>query len=134
MTARAGLWIDHRKAVIVTMSGEEETIQSLASHVEKHVRYSEGASPAGSHVSPPGTAEDTRDRRFEGQLDKYYERVVAALHGAGEILIFGPGEAKGELRTRLEDQGLGARVVGVEAADKMTVRQVAARVRKHSSR
>ena len=41
----------------------------------------------------------------------------------------GPGEAKGELWERLTRQGLQARIVGVEAADKMTDRQIAALVR-----
>jgi hypothetical protein len=45
------------------------------------------------------------------------------------ILILGPGEAKTELEERLGHEGLGGRVVGIEAADKMTDRQVAARVR-----
>ena len=45
------------------------------------------------------------------------------------ILIFGPGEAKGELEERLEKNDLGGRIVGIEAADKMTDRQIAAKVR-----
>jgi hypothetical protein len=44
-------------------------------------------------------------------------------------LIFGPGEAKGELKKRLESKGLGGRIVGVETTDKMTERQIAAKVR-----
>ena len=39
----------------------------------------------------------------------------------------GPGEAKGELKARLERRGLGARIVGVETVDKMTDRQIAAK-------
>jgi hypothetical protein len=49
-------------------------------------------------------------------------------------LIIGPGEAKGELKTRLEHGGLGARIVGVETVDKMTDRQIAARVREYMAR
>ena len=41
----------------------------------------------------------------------------------------GPGEAKGELADNLQRSGLGGRIVAVEAADKMTDRQIAARVR-----
>ena len=41
----------------------------------------------------------------------------------------GPGEAKGELEKRLEYEGLKAHVLAVEAADKMTDRQVSAKVR-----
>ena len=47
------------------------------------------------------------------------------------MLIFGPGEARGELRARLEHAGLAPRIVGVDTVDKMTDRQVAAKVREH---
>jgi hypothetical protein len=123
------LWIDHRKAVVVTVSDADETTQHIESNVEKHVRYSGGSEPAGPHASKPGTAEDTRERHFEGELARYYDEVVACVRGAELISIFGPGEAKGELRARLEHAGLGGRIVCVEAADKMTDRQIVARVR-----
>jgi hypothetical protein len=134
MAVQAGLWIDHRKAVIVLVSAEGEATRVIESNGEKHVRYSGGAEPKGAHESEPGTAEDTRERHFEGQLSKYYDEVIACLRGAEGILIFGPGEAKGELRTRLERAGLGAGIVGVEPVDKMTDRQIAAKVRDRLTR
>ena len=126
---RVGLWIDHRKAVIVTLSDEGETTNLVESNVERHVRYSGGAQSGKSHESRPGTGEDTRERHFEGQLNQYYDEVIAHIRDAEAILILGPGEAKGELKARLEHGGLGARIVGVETVDKMTDRQIAAKVR-----
>jgi hypothetical protein len=49
-------------------------------------------------------------------------------------LILGPGEAKGELEQRLERKGLSGRVVAIETDDKMTNRQIAARVREQFPR
>jgi stalled ribosome rescue protein Dom34 len=129
VASQVGLWIDHRKAVILTVSGDGEATRIIESNVEKHVRYSGGAGSGTSHESRPGTGEDTRERHFEGQLAKYYDEVIAEIRNAEAILIFGPGEAKGELRKRLEHDGLGARIVGVETVDKMTDRQIAAKVR-----
>jgi hypothetical protein len=43
MQSGVGLWMDHRRAVIVTVLGEAEMIVRLASNVEKHVRYSGAA-------------------------------------------------------------------------------------------
>ena len=129
MTMRAGLWIDHRKALIVMVSDEGEATRLVESNVERHVRYSGGAHSGASHESRPGTGEDTRERHFEGQLSKYYEEVIACIRDAEAILIIGPGEAKGELKARLERDGFGARIVGVETVDKMTDRQIAAKVR-----
>jgi hypothetical protein len=129
MTTQAGLWIDHRKAVIVMVSDEGDATEQVESNVERHVRFSGGAHSGASHESRPGAGEDTRERHFEGQLNQYYDEVIARLRDAEAILIFGPGEAKGELKARLERGGLGARIVAVETVDKMTDRQIAAKVR-----
>jgi stalled ribosome rescue protein Dom34 len=125
----AGLWIDHRRAVVVHVSGEEETTTVIDSNVEKHVRYSAGGESNASGPSRSGSGEDTRERHFEGQLNKFYDEVIASIRESDAILILGPGEAKGELRARLVRQGLVGLIVGVEPADKMTDRQIAAKVR-----
>jgi hypothetical protein len=129
MTTHVGLWIDHRKAVIVVVSDEGEATRLVTSQVGKHVRFSGGTGSAESHRSQKGTGEDTRERRRDDQLSRYYNDVIAHIRGAVAILIFGPGEAKVELKARLERDGLGASVVGVETVDKMTDRQIAAKVR-----
>jgi len=120
---QAGLWIDHRRAVIVVVSEEGEDVQEILSGMEAHVRFSGGPG------TDDGSAEDMRDRRFESHLNAYYDRVIAAVRGADSIQIFGPGEAKGELRKRLEGEGLADHVLALETADKMTDRQIAAKVR-----
>jgi stalled ribosome rescue protein Dom34 len=74
-------------------------------------------------------AEDMRDRRFTNRLNKYYDEVIASIREADSILIFGPGEAKGEFEKRLQSEGLKGRIVGIETVDKMTDRQIAAKVR-----
>lgn len=125
MKKEAGLWIDHRQAVIVSVTDAGEEIRCISSNMEKHVRYAGGA------ASQHGSAEDQRDRQFAGHLDKYYDEVVRCIGDAESILIMGPGEAKGELEKRLDSAGLGARIEGVEAADKMTDAQITARVLQH---
>jgi hypothetical protein len=57
--------------------------------------------------------------------------VIACIRDAESILIFGPGEAKGELKKRLERNKLGGRIVGIETIDRMTDRQIAAKVRRY---
>jgi len=131
VTTQAGLWIDHRKAVIVVVSTEGETAKHIASNVERNGTNAAGRGMSASHEPRQSGAEDTRERRFEGQLREYYDDVIAQVRDAKDILIFGPGEAKGELRARLEHDGLGDRIVGVETVDKMTDRQIAAKVREH---
>lgn len=121
MKSEVGVWIDHRKAIIAIIADNHEELRQVTSHMEKHVRYS-GAAQEDS-------AEDQRDRRFTGHLNKYYAEVIRCIRDAGSILILGPGEAKTELEERLRNDALGGRIVGIETVDKMTDRQVAARVR-----
>jgi hypothetical protein len=126
MKKELGLWIDHRKAVIAFVSVEGVEIKRIESDIEKHVRLSGGAADV--------TEEDMRDRRFANHLNQYYDAVIACIRDADSILIFGPGEAKGELQKRLESQQLGEHIVGIETFDKMSDRQIAARVRQHYSK
>ena len=125
MKSAAGLWIDHSKAVIVIVSAEGEKTKQMESGMEKHVRFSGGSR------SEQGGGEDQQDRQFTGHLNTYYDAVIAQLRDSESILLFGPGEAKGELEKRLANKGLGGRIVGIETVDKMTDRQIAAKVRQH---
>ena len=119
MTKQAGLWIDHRKAVIVLITDEGEEVKKIASGMEKHTRF----------MGEGGEGEDVRDRQFENQLNGFYDQVIAVVRDADSIQIFGPGEAKGELEKRLEHEGLKEHVLAIETMDKMTDRQIAAKVR-----
>jgi len=122
MKKEIGLWIDHRKAVIVIVSDEGEEVREITSHIDKHVRFASGDSEDGS-------SEDVRDRQYGNQLNSYYDVVIDVIRDGDSIQIFGPGEAKGELKKRLESKGLGGSIVSVETADKMTDRQIAKKVR-----
>jgi len=120
---QAGLWIDHRKAVIVLISEAGEQTTEISSGMEKHVRFT------GGPASDNGDTEDVRDRQYDMHLNKFYDQVIAHLRQADSILIFGPGEAKNELQKRLERKGLKERLLPLESADKLTDKQIAARVR-----
>ena len=121
MKHTVGLWIDHSKAVIVFLAGNDADIKLVTSDIESQRRQSGVATPA----------DDILQRDLTGRLNGFYDEVTSCIRGAEEILILGPGEAKGELRKRLEKNYLGRRIVGVEAADKMTDPQIVAKVREH---
>ena len=125
MKKQIGLWIDHRETIIVTLGDQGEETRRIESDMEKYVRFS------GRPGSGNSLAEDQRDRRFTNYLNSYYDEIISYVREAGSILIFGPGEAKGELKTRLEGQKLGKRIIAVETEDKMTERQIAAKVRQY---
>ena len=119
MKINVGIWIDHRKAVIVRITDGVEEIHTFVSDMEKHVRYS------------GGEPEDQQEHRFTNHLKEYYAKVISFLHDAESILILGPGEAKGEFEKRLRAESFGARIIGIETVDKMTDNQIVAKVREH---
>jgi hypothetical protein len=133
MRKRVGLWIDHRKAIIVAVTDKGEEIGLIISKVEKQLRRSGDSPLRGPYESQKVPASDSRQKTFTGHLNIYYDAVIACIRGAESILIVGPGEAKGELKERLEKKNLGGRIVGIETVDKMTDRQIAAKVRQYFS-
>ena len=133
MRVKAGLWIDHKKAVVVAVTDHGEEICHILSKVERQPQRSGDSPLKGRYESRHVPADDIRQRVLTGHLNIYYQAVIACVQDADSILIFGPGEAKGELRKRLVRSKLGERITAVEAADKMTDRQIAAKVRQHSA-
>jgi hypothetical protein len=131
MKTKVGLWIDHRQAIVVTITEKGEEIGLIISEVEKQPRRSGDSPMKGSYDSFQVPADDSLQRAFSGHLNIYYDAVIASIRNAESILIFGPGEAKDELKQRLEENNLGGRVVGIETVDKMTDRQIAAKIREH---
>jgi len=76
-------------------------------------------------------ADDSREREYMGHLANYYDEVISCLRPAKAILLFGPGEAKGELKKRIERNKLDVRITSFETSDKMTERQISQKVRRH---
>jgi len=125
MTKQAGLWIDHKEALIVLVGDNGEETRRIESGMDKHVRFSGGNRPE------DGSAEDQRDRQFSVHLNRYYDEVISQMSGADSILLFGPGEAKVEFEKRLASKRAGGFLLVVETVDKMTAPQIAAKVRQH---
>ncbi len=131
MKTKVGLWIDHKKAVIVALTGEGEHIELVISNVEKQMRRT-GNMPLNTPFEALKVpADDVCQKNFTKKLDAYYDAVIASICDAESILIFGPGEAKGQLKKRLETKKLEGRITSVETVDKMTKSQIAAKVHQY---
>lgn len=140
MNTYVGLWIDQRKAYIFSLSKapwdiepqEKESFTTIASGVEKHLRLSGGARSRKTPYGPQDIAVDSKiDDRRKNQLQDYYQKIIRHVQGAKKILIFGPGKAKTELEKELKkSKALAQKIIAVEIADKMTERQISAKVKK----
>jgi hypothetical protein len=123
MGQEVGVWIDHKKAVIVTISAGHVDTKTLVSDVGPHTHY------AGSQE---GGGEKKYEERHSHALDRYYDDVISLLGEPDALLLFGPGEAKQELKARLgRSHVLSESIMTVESADKLTDPQIVAKVSEH---
>ena len=131
MKRQVGLWIDHTKAIIVTVSGEKEETRRVRSNIEKHVHFSGGSIARPLYGTSSISGEGNQDRMFTSYLSAYYDGVVSLIRHADKIWIFGPGKAKLELKQRLQRDNLNAEIAGIETFDKLTDYQISVKVRQH---
>ena len=117
MYKRVGLWLDRNKAVIVSIIDTGEERKRITSDMEHYSLYS-------SIVSEEGTPENLRDRRFWNHLGEYYDNIITYIQDAKAIQIFGPDEAKYELKKHLESKGLSEYIVSMEETGKLTDDQI----------
>jgi len=125
------VWIDHEKAMIAPVGKEEaKAITRIDSNVEGHLRLS-GGSRSKTPYGPQDISSEKRiEERRKHHMNRYYDKVIDLIQEAAKILILGPGEAKRELEKRMMESGdLATRIAMIEAADKMTERQLAAKVK-----
>ena len=132
MNHKVGIWIDHKKAVIVSTSGDRLTAKTLESEVGPHARYSGRSGYPTSDGPQDGRGEKKYEERYGQQLDRYYDEVISQLGQPEALFIFGPGEAKLQLKERLSSsKALSEHVVEIETTDKLTDPQIVAKVKEH---
>jgi hypothetical protein len=125
-----GIWIDHTKAVIVFASADRVTVKTVESEVGPHARYSGRARYPTPDGAKAGRGEKKYEERYGQHLDRYYDEVISQLGQPEGLLIFGPGEAKLQLKKRL-GRSKAQRRVEVETTDELTDPQIVARVKEH---
>lgn len=96
MKTKVGVWIDHRHAVIVTVTKNAEEITKVESEVESQLRRTGDSPLKGSYVAKTVPADYRRQNLLTSQLNSYYDLVIDRIHDPEAILIFGPGEANCE--------------------------------------
>ncbi len=132
MNNKAGVWIDHKKAVIVSTSPDPITANTLESEVGPHARYSGRAGYPTPDGPQDGGGEKQYEARYGQHLDRYYDAVIKQLGHPEALLVFGPGEAKLQLKERLgHSKALSECTVVVETTDKLTDPQIVAKVKEH---
>jgi stalled ribosome rescue protein Dom34 len=132
MNRELGLWIDHKQAYLIWSDAKK--VDVIPSNLEPRAHPASGARIGGKYNQHVDSELRYNDR-YNQQLQKFYEKVIATIQSADAIFLMGPGEAKKELEKALERRkSLRERLVKVETADKMTVNQMIAYVKEFFTR
>ena len=126
MNQNIGLWIDHKQAFLIWQGRKK--VEVIPSNLEPRIHFS-GGTRIGGRYNQNVDSELRYNDRYNQHLNKYYEKIIATIQNANSIFIMGPGEAKLELKKKIQrHKHLIEKLTRVETADKMTMNQMVARV------
>jgi len=127
---KIGIWIDHKEAFLISMQGDQTAVAHIESNADSHYKPSGGWKASGTSVAQAVSKEQTADERLKHQLHQYYQQVAAAAVHADRVYICGPGAAKTELEKEMaKDKNRHGKIEAVETCDRMTEKQVVAKVK-----
>lgn len=123
-TKKLGIWMDHANAHVMEFTIdpiETKTITSQFTHEEKEHSLSLNENLA-----------HNKEQHLQGA---YYKKLGETIRNYGEVVLFGPTDAKVELFNILKKDHLFSNVkIEVKQTDKMTEHQQHAFVKDHFSR
>lgn len=130
-TIKAGIWIDGKKAVIVTLDQNDEHIHVVPSHMEDKLHYEQegdkGSFMGQQHISH----EKTFEERKKHQLQSFLQKVISCIENVKSVYICGPAEVKNHLKKEVEaNKQLEKSVLGIESCEQMSDNQLIAKVKK----
>ncbi len=128
-TIQKGVWLDFRKALIVTVNGNDTTMEVMNSDVEEF--NPKGGSGSSTPYGPQDSiSESTYLERRKQQEKKYYRKIMQELADADSFIILGPAEARVGLEKAVEaEKGMNTKLAAVLSEESMTDNQVQALVR-----
>jgi hypothetical protein len=131
MATKAGVWIDHKQAIVVLITSAGREIKKFQTVMEQPTRPASGSRSKNKHTPNDFIAENRRERKVAGDRTKVYDDVLACIRGADSLLILGPGEAKGEFGKHIKSKKIRGITVELETTDRLTERQLASKVSEH---
>jgi stalled ribosome rescue protein Dom34 len=121
VNAQLGIWIDRKKAVIVSVTRDHSVLTRLRSTLRPHGRY-RGRDSGG---------ERKYEARHEQGLAHYLDAVARHIERGDEVLILGPGETKRALARRISQiKSLSGVATRAAAADKISDTDLVSTIRK----
>jgi hypothetical protein len=127
MEKQAGIWIDLKKAKIVTLSANEKKIKTINSGIKTRERVAGESKSFGRFGDQFLDNEKSKEQKLKKQAKDFVKLVMQEVADCDSIVIFGPASMKHELEKEINnDYLLSSKLKGVVAADSMTDNQTTA--------
>jgi len=129
-----GVWIDMKKAVIISILDDSTNVRTILSDIETRERFAGETSQAGRFGGQAVEPERTKAQRIEHEIKDFLKSVTETLSYTSPVVLFGPADMKKKLyKELLQHAVLKNNVKGVEIADSMTENQMVAWVKDYFS-
>ncbi|HSK13261.1 MAG TPA: hypothetical protein VK907_08590 [Phnomibacter sp.] len=132
MKGQKGIWIDGKKAMIVTIENDKPELEVLDSEVVYRLRI-EGEGKAYTRFGDTFMTNETKDEeRIRQERKLFLQTVAGRLDPDYDIVIAGPAMTKKELAKMLDEQQAYAnKLITVKPLDSMTDNQFVAWVQEY---
>ena len=125
-----GVWLDTTKAVVVTIEGDKEQVNTLRSGIDTQERFEGEGNQASRFGKQYVEDQRAKNNRVEEQESKFLEQLLKRVSQSDQLMVFGPAHMKTRFEKMFNGKsGNKPNLRAVEAADSMTDNQVAAHVR-----
>lgn len=101
MKKKTGIWVDHKKAIIVSLNGEKENVIEIESNIENAVYHDKEGNKGTFSGSHHGNSETKFEERKKNQLNDFLKEVIAKIKETDELFVFGPAETKTKLEQKI---------------------------------
>ena len=101
MKKKTGIWVDHKKAIIVSLNGEKENVIEIESNIENAVYHDKEGNKGTFSGSHHGNSETKFEERKKNQLNDFLKEVIAKIKETDELYVFGPAETKTKLEQKI---------------------------------
>jgi stalled ribosome rescue protein Dom34 len=132
MKKKTGIWIDSKKAVIVSLEENNHSLKTVDSSIESQERIP-GEDKWYTRFGNQFLNFEKRKRNRRAQdVKKYLTNVISEIKDTEEVVILGPAGMKKELVKFIHDDNkLSFNLRGTETAESMTENQLVAWVKNY---
>ena len=124
MEKQRGIWIDHKRAMIINPN-KENNVTNIYSEVNGEKSRITKSKMNGQSINPEKKLEAKRKQA----LKSYYNNIIDTLEEESSLYIFGPAEAKNELKKEIEVNYKKFNNVTLSTCDNLTDNQLVAKVK-----